>query len=50
MKPSVPGKSARVRHSDGARLAETSQNVTAMAENAATTKTGWKFVRHEEST
>jgi len=37
-------------HSERAHLAETSQNVTAMAENAAMTKMGWEFVRHGETT
>jgi len=39
-------KSVHVRHSDG----PISQNITAMAENAVTTKTGWEFVFHGETT
>jgi len=49
MKSSVPGKSAHVHHSDRARLVETSQNITAMTENAVMTKTGWEFIRHGEN-
>jgi len=50
MKPSILGKSARVRQIQWVRLTETSQTVTAMAENAVTTKMGWELVRHGETT